>query len=71
MANQTPMWRMPTRAEAIEILQASRVPILELIEDLEDSRMKREPCLAHLRDLQRSIKQLKGGGRLSEGGRPN
>jgi uncharacterized protein (TIGR03083 family) len=39
------MWRMPTRVQAIEILQASRAPILELIEGLEDSQMKTRTVL--------------------------
>jgi hypothetical protein len=45
MADPTPMWRMPTRAQAIDILIASRTPLLELIEGLEDSHMKTQTLL--------------------------
>ena len=45
MADPTPMWRMPTRAQAIDILIASRTPILEHIEGLEDSQMKTQTLL--------------------------
>ena len=39
------MWRLPTRAQALDILIRSREPILELIKNLDDSRMKSRTLL--------------------------
>ena len=45
MPNPAPIWRMPTRAEAIEILVAARGRIEALIADLDDKQMKTKTLL--------------------------
>ena len=40
-----PLWRMPTRAEAVEILVAAREPIEKLLDELDDKQMTKVTLL--------------------------